>query len=336
MGTHRVADKNRIEFKVPYVKALRAFAYSGLVYSKAIEIIETICLVAPEGTQTKPYQAQYGRWQVEARRSNKLYRFSAMQARKHNIEPLYSYAVNRDDPSRNHAASQVNELMASINNKPLRRAVDILLYLGDSPEVISATLEERGFRPRLGADLIGIYWEFFWDTQELSHEDWEQYLKWMGSGNDTRFHVQSLGTKREDQLRCDACIGHPVDSDKAIQEQMSALHNVFQNAYSVMFQPNGKVDVGDLCRLSSTFIRQRNSIGSIGTDQPGGGGPGGDPSMPTRFRVILTERERQAERLSHADLGITGLPTPLQDLEGEYSDPYQSVMLPRESGQEEI
>jgi hypothetical protein len=336
MGTHRSEDKTRIFFKVPYMKAFRAFAFAGLTYSTAIEILESIWLATPGGEQAKAYQAQYSRWQVEARRSNKLYRFSAMQARKHGIDPLYSYGVDRSDPSKSHAASQVNELLASINNKPLRRAIDILLYLGDSPEIVAATLEERGFRPRIGADLIGIYWEFFWDTQGITHEDLDQYLKWMGSGNETRFHVKSLGSKREDQLRCDACVGHAVDPNKAVQEQMSAIHNVFQNAYSAVYEPDGKVNVADLCRLSNIFLKQKDSIGSLGSDQDAGGGSGGDPSMPTRFRVILTERERLAEKISHAALGITGLPTSVQDLEGEYSDPYQSAMLPRESGQEEI
>jgi len=295
-----------------------------------MEYLDRMHMAVPPD-DVKIYRAMYSRWQVEARRSNRYYRFTSAQARKHNIDPIYTYVIERDDP-RSHGAQQMNELLGSINNVNLRRAVDILLYLGDTPETIAATLTTHNFLPRIDVDLIELYWEFFWDVQSMNHESWKRYVGWMKPGDEMRYHVRSLGTKTHAMLRQDAYLGGAgFQPERASLKQMALLDAMFEEESAKRFEPGASVDINTLCQLSRTFLAHKTRFNA---EEALDAEAKGDSDVPKRFRVILSERERQAENVSHEDLGITGLPIALQDLDGEFGDPYQTSML-RESGQEE-
>jgi hypothetical protein len=198
----RVRSGIRPALKVPYDGALKAFAYAGMPFNTASRILDSLGFLQPP-VGDNSLKTLYTFHRQSARDINPDFKFARGLAESFGINPIYEW-VSRSKAHETTNA-RIDTIMDEMRQPLLRRALDILLYLGWSPEEVSEALNTKIDAPIRCWDVedVTIYRDFFWNTELMGVSDWEQYLSWwqeapMAYANNHVFSM--LDSSREELL----------------------------------------------------------------------------------------------------------------------------------------
>lgn len=172
-------DTERIYFEgVPYGKALRAFAYSGMPFDKAICILTGCDYLRP--LDVKQFELDFEDLRAEALEIDDKFQFSQHILPDLDISPLYEWVVAMGNQKKSFTVKIASKLFDGMRHPYLRRTVDILLFVDRNAEDIAEALENKSDSPwlRWDADIIKMYEKFFWDVKSMTIDDWYEYGSW--------------------------------------------------------------------------------------------------------------------------------------------------------------
>lgn len=163
--------------KVPYDGAIRAFAYSGMPFATASRIIEVLGFLQP-CSGLNSLRTLYVYYRNQARSISPDFKFARGMAESFRINPLYDWV--QSGKSKQAPVLRIDSIMDEMRRPLLRKALDLLLFIGWSPVEIADTLNNKVDAPVKGWDAedVKIYRDFFWDTTDMMLSDWEKYLSW--------------------------------------------------------------------------------------------------------------------------------------------------------------
>lgn len=163
---------------LPYRGCLRAFAYAGLPFKKAVSILKGCEFLFPP--DLNPIAKDYKAFQKMAKKHNEDYVFTPKKLKDLGIEPFYSWIIALGDSTISDNAKLVNRLFDELQHPLLRRPLDILLFIGRSSEDVASAIENKSDSPvpQWSVRDVENYKKFFWDVDSLSLEDWREYGSW--------------------------------------------------------------------------------------------------------------------------------------------------------------
>lgn len=198
----RMRSGVRPALKVPYDGALKAFAYAGMPFNTASRIIEVLGFLQPP-VANNAVRTLYVYYRNSARDISPDFKFAKGLADSLGINPLYDWVMR--SKACEVASTRVDSIMEEMRRPLLRKALDLLLYVGWSPTEISEVLNNKIDAPVRGWDAedVKIYHDFFWNTSLMALSDWEKYLSWwrispMEYGNHHVFRI--LDSSKEELL----------------------------------------------------------------------------------------------------------------------------------------
>lgn len=178
--------KQTREFKVPYLGALRAFAFACSSFKLALQHLESLGFYVPTpGYGEKPpysydlMKAKFEIYQYEAWNANRTYTFSDAEADNYGVSPLYQYvrAEKNEDDVASYDIQLLSMLMDDMRCIPLRRAICTLLWQGNTPEKIPKILDGDRRAPAIQwyTEQVKLFMKFYWMVGNMSHNDWLKY-----------------------------------------------------------------------------------------------------------------------------------------------------------------
>lgn len=171
MGSHRHPT-------LPYAKAIQAMAFAGLRISSAEKTLKAMDFVLPPDDF---HIYRYKKYKYEARSYDQDYILLPSTVRDYDIEPLYSWGQALGNPTISPESAFVHKIVEESRHKPLRKIIDILLFLGKTPAETAELLQYSCVSPpwRWGEEEISFYQKFFWDTGKMYINDWRAYASWL-------------------------------------------------------------------------------------------------------------------------------------------------------------
>jgi len=174
------SSHNRL-FVLPYALSMKVFAFAGKSYEYAMKRLSFLALETPRSDVESHtiywdlMKDMYNEYKWEARRISRDYIFSNSQLKTLDIDPLYTWIKEDENPSASFASAFTHDVTDEMQHFRLRQIVSVLLRLGETPIVIAKELQRQGFT-NWRSEHISFYQRFFWNTTNMTHEDWLNYL----------------------------------------------------------------------------------------------------------------------------------------------------------------
>lgn len=223
MGTHRHAT-------LPYAKALQAMAFAGLRITSFERTITGMGFLLPPD---RFHIYQYKRAKFQARSYDKEYILMPKLIEELDIDPLYSWGQALGNPTISPQASFCHKVIEESRHRPLRKIIDILLFLGKTPAETAELLKYSSVSPAWywSEEEISFYQKFFWDTNKLFINDWQEYASWMP--DDYRLPYITYFVDEDlhiDDLLTEAGVPLHVDPDEMAKVMLRDCYMSFRRA----------------------------------------------------------------------------------------------------------
>ena len=315
MATKKPKARSQHLFRVPYAQALRVFAYTNKSYEKALSILGSMNLGVPP-LEYAPFANQYASWNREARRSNPGYYFTPHHSKLLELYPIYEWILKQDCRPKTREVELLDGIMDDVNSPTFRKRVDILIYLKRPPEEIEKIIRETSGAglPCWDQEQIMCYWKFFWNCDQMTWEDWRNYLEWVKPGNPTVQYVSQFCIEDEHKLMFQVTRSAKIPLERMAKSLISASY-----LHATELYENRSATSTVITRAQAAATKTLQSLEKfVGEAEK----KKTDDDPLDRFRVILSAKEREQEGLSLEDLGIRGMPMSRRDVDGDISDPY--------------
>jgi len=144
-------------------------------FATAMRIFDVLGFILPPSNETAG-RALYNYHRHEAQAISTDFRFARSVANGLDINPIYDWVVHHR--MRSSDISRVDSMMDEMRRPLLRKSLDLLIYIGWSPQDIAEALNNKIDAPVQGWDEadVAVYRKFFWDESSMTVSDWERYL----------------------------------------------------------------------------------------------------------------------------------------------------------------
>lgn len=215
---------------LPYAKAIQAMAFAGLRISSAERTLKAMNFVLPPDDF---HVYRYKKYKFESREHDQDYILLPSVVRDYDIEPMYSWGQALGNPTISPEAAFVHRVVEESRHKPLRKIVDILLFLGKTPQETAEMIKYSSVSPswRWGSEEIAFYQKFFWDTGKMYITDWREYASWLP--DDFKLTYINLFIDEDlhiDDLLTEAGVPLHVDPDEMAKVMLRDCYMKFRKA----------------------------------------------------------------------------------------------------------
>lgn len=164
--------------RVPYRRALKAYAYAGWHLADALKEIKRLDFYVPFAKRPVRLANFFKVHQRDAQKIQSFYHLEDSQLRKAGVYHLYKWIrADEEEKLGDPDIAMVEETINSMRNYYNRRAVSVLLFQGMSPEGIATLFKEDTRAPMVkwNVEQIEFYSTFFWNIEDMTFEDWLRY-----------------------------------------------------------------------------------------------------------------------------------------------------------------
>lgn len=230
------------KYRVPYINALKAYAYGDMPFKHALKRLALFGFYTPQKDyMRKPdrmnvwdiMENKYEIFRYDAWRLNSYHSFSQEQTKDLGISPLYELYRTGEYDSLTYDTELMQSVIDDIRCVSLRRTICVLLWQGAEPIQIRRVMEEDFRAPPViwSVDQIMVFAKLFWQVKDMNHNDWlmyggmhpipdnddhypylrpiiehspKHYVTWHGSPMENIDNIMALEMVKAQQLR-DAC-----------------------------------------------------------------------------------------------------------------------------------
>lgn len=312
-------------YTVPYIKALKVFAYADIKFDEAMSYLEGWGFYIPDKKHelkeiAKSWDEREKKWvptydimknkfdimHYEALQKDRDFQFSPSEIENLGLSPFYEWFVAKEDAEITEEMRVMQTVISDIRNASMRRAVCVLTYQGKSPEDIWSILsnDPRGPALRWGIEHIQFFVKFFWDMSGMEGNPWIRYGNMMEIGGNDR-HFEYIAPMIQGCSKRDITWhGGPFDR----YDDLQAINLIMsrQLHYSE-YDPNKEFKVKAGRAAAQSLAIKRNIMADIkasnvGTDK----GPLEDVEL-----LVKEEEDKQRSKVfAH-----------VEEIDGEVSDP---------------
>jgi len=291
--------------RVPYRRALKAYAYAGFTYSDTLNELDRFGFYTPWTKVGKGNLKKYFAYhQREAQKIHSYYKYEPSQLRKAGIYHLFKWIrANEDTKVTDPDVVLVESVIQSIRSFFLRRAVSVMLFQGMSAESIAEVFAVDPRTPIVSwnAEQIEIYSTYFWDVEDMTFEDWLKYQDFPEDLTESR-HYEYISDFTEIESAMDITWhGSPRHYNPAF---------IFDDIISRQFKASKKEGDAETARKASRLCVQalREKQKFIAGATPGEVAA----TNPFEDLELLIKEEQEKEVMALATI---------EDFDGDVSDP---------------
>lgn len=309
---------------IPYWRALKAYAFAGKSFEYALAQLSYMHLEVPKADNPTHapiyniYEGQFLKFKCEAKLADRMLEFSSDQAEAFDIDPMYTWIKEEDNPT-SPKAIFMQHLIDYMGNSHLRKIVDVCLRLGMKPSDITSKLAQWGPGVVWTPTHIVFYYRMFWDVLPMSYEDMISYLfiaspTRRAADGDPEPNPQfeylrmMVMAKNRDELLFECRL--PVEGVEEV-----VISKIRTDMAYLLDKAIGQKDISSIRALAPIHIKYAELAES------------GDGKFDEALRVLMDELEivaspykAQQLGLKEKDLGLTA-PMSRDELPGSISDP---------------
>lgn len=184
-----VAKERGKRFRMPYWRAMKAYAYAGKSFEYTMERLSQMEFETPRPDVPRhlPHyrrcKSAFKGYRAQAMRRSRSLEFSSSEIEALGLDPFYTWIHEGEQGSPNDKCAFVQGVIEDLSFVRLRKIVSIAIRLGLSAEKIQELLRRQS-PVAWKAYHIEFYRKFFWDITGMSQE---AQLAYLAITSETRF-----------------------------------------------------------------------------------------------------------------------------------------------------